>query len=282
MKKMGLFLVVLAVMITFMGCTFHHTKDIIEKLQPTELYESYEVTPADLKARSKCPLSPTINIVNMEMRDKDYSIFNPPTGKSTINPRELTIGFVEYLKYGFEKSQITVDSKSSRIIHISFMDAKTLRGVWTIGGNIKMKVSIPETKYSHIYEAKDWSPTTLSKAMAYAIHDVTRKIIDDPVIQDYILCNTEASYSNKIFIIAGTYGENCGVPYGNKTEHFAKMCSGLLRCEYTIDEKIIGDPYVGCKKNYIADWRCGSDNVSHRINMQPEAGNQKKITLSCP
>jgi len=188
--------VVAAIIIVLTGCTFHITKDITERLQPAELYELYEVKPANLKIRSKCPLPPTINIVNMETRVEDYDFSAPHTaGNVTLNPKELTSAIVEYLKYGFERSQIKVDSNSSKIIHVSFKDVNLLRGFFRIGSNIKMNVNIPETKYSEIYEAKDWAPSTFFTAAAYAIHDVTRKIIDDPVIQDYILCKAE--YTDK-------------------------------------------------------------------------------------
>jgi hypothetical protein len=187
MKKV-LPVIVVIMMIGLTGCTIRNTRDITERLQPTELYVSYEIKPANLKARSKCPSPPTVNIVTVETREDDYVFFNPPGLERTVNPKELTSAIVEYLNDGFRKSKIEVKHDSSKIIHIAFEDAKTLRGFWTVGGEIKMKVDIPETNYSEIYEAKDWVYGDLLKALAGAAHIVTRKIIDDPVIQDYILC----------------------------------------------------------------------------------------------
>jgi hypothetical protein len=188
--------IVAILLITLTGCgTYHDTKKITERLKPAELYESYRVRPAKLKARSKCPLPRTINIINAETREDEYVIWTLHSGltKSTVNPKELTSAILEYLKYGFEKSQIEVDSNSPKIVHVSFEDAKTLPGVFSKGSEFKLKVDIPETKYSEIYEAKEWQAQFLDydahhDATAYAIHDVTRQIIDDPVIQDYILC----------------------------------------------------------------------------------------------
>ena len=194
MRK-DLMVILTIIMITFMGCTFHNTKYITEKLQPTELYKSYNVKPANLKAQSKCISPPTIKILNMETREDDHTVFEVPGQTSTINPKELTESVVAYLKYGFKKSKIEIDNNSIKIIQISFKDAKLLKGGWTIGGNIKMKVDIPEIKYSEIYEAEDWSTNTF-QAMAYAIHVVTRQIIDDPVIQDYILCAKTSTNEN--------------------------------------------------------------------------------------
>ena len=201
MKKISLFVIVAAVtMITLMGCSMHWTKGINEELKPAELYVSYGVKPANLKALSRCPLPPTINIVNVETREENYFFFS---GYDSINPKELTSVIVEYLKYGFEESQIKVDSNSSKTIYVSFKDINGLP-VWLslkfVEGNIKMKVDIPETKYSNIYEAKDKALISVSKALAYAAHGVTRQIIDDPVIQDYILCKSE--YTDKLVTTA--------------------------------------------------------------------------------
>jgi hypothetical protein len=198
MKNVCLFLLVVVV-ITLTGCTYHQTsltKDITEQLQPAKLYESYGEQPADLKALSKCPLPPTINIVNIETRE-DYVVSDMPQPnpgislQPNISPKELTKTTVEYLKYGFEKSQIKFDSNSSKVIHISFIDAKG--ALIRFGANIKMKVYIPETKYSNIFYAHGYSPMAFDTSMAYSIHVITRNIIDDPVIQDYILCKAEHS-----------------------------------------------------------------------------------------
>jgi hypothetical protein len=88
--------------------------------------------------------------------------------------------------------------------------------------------------------------------------------------------------SRLITIIAGTYGRNCGATYGNTTEHLAQTCNGKRHCDYVIDTKIIGDPVFGCSKDYIAEWRCGNDQILHTALASPEAGSGKQITLICP
>jgi hypothetical protein len=188
MKKVWLILVAAVTMIALMGCSMHYTKAIVEKLQPAELYESFDVKPINLKARSKCPSPPSVKIVNAEtredgidMRPDSFSVSFP------LNPKELTIGIVDYLKYGFKKSQIDVDESSPKTIKISVIDAKLERGVWIGGGNVQLRVEIPETRYVEFYSARD-SHINFGKAMAYAIHKISRQVIDDPNIQDYILC----------------------------------------------------------------------------------------------
>jgi hypothetical protein len=62
--------------------------------------------------------------------------------------------------------------------------------------------------------------------------------------------------SAQVTVVAGTYGENCGAPRGNKTSHLAELCNGKRK--YRVDHKIIGDPVIGCGKNYLAEWRCAA------------------------
>lgn len=191
MSKGCAFILAVMVIIVLFGCTFKNTKGITERMQPADLYEGYGVKPLNLKLKSNCKAPPTANIVNIETREDDHIFYDPLISKHAINPKELTSAIVEYLKYGFEKSQIKIDSNSSKIINISFHDAKNMRAIWTIGGEIKIKVEIPEKKYSEIFEATDWTMSDFLTPLALASHVVTRKIIDDPVIQDYILCNSD-------------------------------------------------------------------------------------------
>jgi hypothetical protein len=93
---------------------------------------------------------------------------------------------------------------------------------------------------------------------------------------------TSAKPDNLIIVAAGTYGKNCGASYGNVTEHLASACNNKSQCEYTIDYTVIGDPAAGCRKDYTAEWRCGHSATVHNASAAPEAGFQKKITLSCP
>jgi hypothetical protein len=93
---------------------------------------------------------------------------------------------------------------------------------------------------------------------------------------------TSAKSDNLIMVTAGTYGKNCGASYGNATEHLANACNNKSQCEYTIDYTVIGDPASGCRKDYTAEWRCAHGATVHNASASPEAGFQKKITLSCP
>ncbi|MDP1824479.1 MAG: hypothetical protein Q8L48_14590 [Archangium sp.] len=88
--------------------------------------------------------------------------------------------------------------------------------------------------------------------------------------------------SAQVTVVAGSYGENCGAPRGNKTGHLAEFCNGARRCAYRIDHQVIGDPVIGCGKNYLAEWRCEASGKIFRAAAAPEAGFGSVLTLSCP
>jgi hypothetical protein len=191
MKRMTLMIIALFsfVITNLTACTFQITKEIVQELQPVTLYESYGTTPINLKAQSKCFLPPSINIVSMETRDEDYLVLAGQT-KFYINPKEFMNAVVTYMKDGFEKSGIKVDNYSPKMIHVSMIDAKYVAsGLGYIDSHLQLKVNIPETKFAKIFQAKDLSPRKVGSAMAYAVHVITQKIVADPEIHNYILCN---------------------------------------------------------------------------------------------
>ena len=117
--------------------------------------------------------------------------FNDPFRKRLIKPKELMDVVSLYLKNGFEKSRIKVDDQSTKVIQLKMVELQW-SSTFRLGGFFKTELIIPEKNFSKSYE--DWGYTgidysgTFFKPHAYAIHSVTRQIIDDPVIQDYILC----------------------------------------------------------------------------------------------
>lgn len=54
----------------------------------------------------------------------------------------------------------------------------------------------------------------------------------------------------------------------------------LLEEMKKVDSDVIGDPYWGCGKNYVAEWRCGNEPKLYRTVVQPDLN--QKITLKCP
>ena len=67
-----------------------------------------------------------------------------------------------------------------------------------------------------------------------------------------------------IRVVAGSYGQNCRAARGNVTPHLQQLCEGHSSCTYRVDYKVIGDLAYGCRKDYVAAWRCGDDPVIRR------------------
>jgi hypothetical protein len=166
---------------------------ISDALNHDALYKSYNVQPTDLSLRSKCSAPPSVKIVNIESRTEDYVAFDDPFRKRFINPKEMMDGVSSYLKDGFAASNIKAEDQSTKVLQLKMIDLKSEFGAF--GGLysfFKIELIIPEKNFSKTYEASERSGAdysgTFFRVSANAIHVVTRQIIDDPVIQDYILC----------------------------------------------------------------------------------------------
>jgi len=190
---LGIAVVVLS---SLTGCTLHVTKDISDRLKPDELYKSYNVSPLDLSLQSKCQKPPTVKIINAEARIDDYDTMSNPPFFGVINPKEMMDSVVVYLGNGFQQSRVKVDDQSHKVLEIKMIDLKSTAGFWSFGSYFKTEIVIPETGFTKIYETRDNAMSGYT-APAYAIHAVSRQIIDDPAIQDYILCKTEYPESLK-------------------------------------------------------------------------------------
>jgi hypothetical protein len=176
------------IILALTSCTFHLTKDVADELKPEELYGLYNTKHKNMKARSKCPMPPSVNIINKETRDEDYMMWDRGVTKWYINPKELMNYTVNYMKDAFEKCNVKVDVNSNKIINVSMNKANFTQGMWAQGADIQLNIEIPEKRYIEIFEATDNSAKSSMRAMAYAIHVATWKVIADPVVYDYILC----------------------------------------------------------------------------------------------
>jgi hypothetical protein len=96
-----------------------------------------------------------------------------------------------------------------------------------------------------------------------------------------------------IHVVDGTYGLACKdfvpppghenlVKVGNVTAALTGTCDKVkTTCLFTVDAVKIGDPANNCAKDFIANWRCGSDQTVHQFYLPPEA-HGKSALLSCP
>jgi hypothetical protein len=175
------------------GCAarlFNQTRNISDKLDQDQdvIYKSFKVQPKDLSLISKCNAPPSVKIVNIESRTEDYVVLKFSKQTVVINPKEMMDSVSLYLKKGFEKSRIKVDDQSTKVLQLKMVDLHGTVGMWTYGGYFKMELIIPKKNFSKFYEGEENLANKPFTYATYPIHGATRQIIDDPVIQDYILC----------------------------------------------------------------------------------------------
>jgi len=190
-RYLGLWVwIVVVLFLTGCGATLNQTRKISDQLNQDQdvIYKSFKVQPTDLSLNSKCNAPASVKIVNIESRTEDYLVYKIAAQTGVINPKEIMDSVCLYLKKGFEKSRIKVDDQSTKVLQLKMADLHSAAGMWTWGGYFKVELIIPEKNFSKFYEGRENLAKSAIHAATYPIHGVTRQIIDDPVIQDYILC----------------------------------------------------------------------------------------------
>lgn len=91
----------------------------------------------------------------------------------------------------------------------------------------------------------------------------------------------EEHASGAIRVISATYGGNCRVPRGNATNALGRACNDHGDCVFKIDYTVLGDPAVGCQKDFQTEWVCGENPQVFRAGTAPEAGFGSTVRLHC-
>jgi hypothetical protein len=169
------------------GCSHVVTNEITSRMIPEQIYNDYQVAPANLAPGSKCAGPPTVKIVNADARNQDVETFSLGAHRFLVNPRTVMDSTSSYLKYGFEKSGIKVDDGSSKVLELKLAGMERLPGMWQIGGKVRIELNSPDGKLSQVYEGQEYGQY-LYTLFADAIHLVSRQIVDNQAVQDYLLC----------------------------------------------------------------------------------------------
>jgi Dolichyl-phosphate-mannose-protein mannosyltransferase len=85
-----------------------------------------------------------------------------------------------------------------------------------------------------------------------------------------------------IEVMQATYGSNCGAGWGNATPDVANACNGTQDCDYQVDVRRLGDPAIGCAKQFVVEFRCSGGQPSKRVTVAAEAGLGGIASLRCP
>ena len=185
----SLFVKVLAAGLFFVvtGCTHHITNDITSRMVIDDIYNDYKVQPKNLALGSKCATPPTIKIVNVEDRGDDVLMYQLGIHSFVAKPHEIVDSAASYLKAGYEKSSIKADPNSTKTLEMKLINLQAIPGMWSVGSNVRIQVSIPGKNIFKVYEGVENGQFAYT-LLADGIHLVTRQIIEDQAIQDYILC----------------------------------------------------------------------------------------------
>ena len=189
-ERSGIFIAIVFIVGGLMfatGCSHYITKDITSRMIIDDIYKDYKVIPKDLSADSKCGYPPSVNIVNKESRAEDIVFSKSGVHSFYVKPRDIINSSVSYLKNGYGKSGIHADDNSTKYIEMKLSGMELLPGMWQVGSKVRIEVNVPEAKLSKVYEASEYGQIVFS-TFADSIHLITRQIIDDPAIQNYILC----------------------------------------------------------------------------------------------
>jgi uncharacterized membrane protein len=186
-KRQYILIIMIFASILLSGCSFYHTQRIADSLNSSNLYSSFRTEPVDLQLYSKCDAPLVINIVNDEKRDDDFLIWDTGPSQHYIKPKELMNHIVKYMIDAFDKSKVKQDQSSQKQIKISLKRVNWIDGVWAVGTLVEIQIQIPEIKFETTYSIEEYSMLMLNST-AYAIHVLTWKMINDPVVKDYILC----------------------------------------------------------------------------------------------
>ncbi|OPY86506.1 MAG: hypothetical protein A4E71_01552 [Smithella sp. PtaU1.Bin162] len=174
----------------FFGCTNPQTvnikPDIDKVLQPATLRSSFNTNPPNLKSLTNCT-NTQINIIN-ENKTNENIVLAP--GKVHpgwhVNTSEIAAQLTEYLKDAVRQCRLTQDQTSKKIIAISLQKIDGYAGFGS-SATLYVNVRIPEKNIT-IPLVITQNTFELPNAVAYSIHAMTWQIINDPVIQDHMLC----------------------------------------------------------------------------------------------
>jgi Galactose binding lectin domain len=95
-----------------------------------------------------------------------------------------------------------------------------------------------------------------------------------------------------IHVLRASYGESClnfrpRSPYvnsfanGNATSAVGRACDGEPLCDFAVSTLVLGDPAVGCAKNFSVQYACWPGENAKTVGLEGEA-NGKAVALSCP
>ena len=104
-----------------------------------------------------------------------------------------------------------------------------------------------------------------TSARCWLKHSVPPTSHSDCCVSGVKLSDSGGGNAGNIVVVDAIYGGNCGHPIG-VVQNLAAACEGKSRCDYRVDHRVLGDPAVGCRKDYVYRWQCGY-GTGHRVQI---------------
>lgn len=167
------------------------TRAVVRELKPGELNNIYKTKVPNLAAINKCSSPPSIKITNAEASDKAFTFHIVwPSFNWQLTPNILIESVVLYMNNAFSQCGIKVNQNSAKVIHVSLdkVESNIPFMSWVTTTNTQLKIVIPEINYTKRYVHSEVTPLGAVMGVVYNIHAITWQMINDPVIQDYLLC----------------------------------------------------------------------------------------------
>lgn len=169
------------------GCTHDVTTKITSRLNIDDVYADYKLQPTDLSKDSKCNVAPTVKIVNAEKNAVAMNIFRQGIHSYQVVPNQIMDATASYLQSGFQKGGILAADNSAKVLELSLLSLDDVQGMFHVNSKVIIQVSTPDQKISKVFKAEE-NGINFYTVPSNAIHLATRQIIEDPTIQNYILC----------------------------------------------------------------------------------------------
>lgn len=122
----------------------------------------------------------------------------------------------------------------------------------------------------------------ITGALALELHDIN-KCAQDASCTPSQMCVQEMCIDPPgIEVLSASYGSgSCGTPIGNVTGSVAGTCNGRTACDVYVHNGVFGDPSYGCPKDFLAEYRCGSDPGVRSVSHGAVAGEGYSVNLDC-
>jgi len=190
MKPTRLFVisvVLFASMLT--GCAHNITSRLPDVFEKEYLNSQTSVEAIDLQQAGQCPGARSLYVVNKETRTDAYTVYSVAGTSYTIIPSEY-VGIVSrYMEDKLRESGVPVDEGTGKEIDV-WMEEVHAEGAWSFGCTVKLKITIPEIGYTHVYSGYEGSGIIMN-AVGYATNLAITEFLKDPVVEKYIQCIDE-------------------------------------------------------------------------------------------